>query len=213
MSEDDDNAGNRALRGWRKPRAIFAFVGRLNQCSANNQDGWAYCLIRECSRVGRALPHYISAAPAVGRAMMGLPGTQQTHRVLAMHATHRNEFVQDTPSFLPVTPGVTCHQCTDQLISCCHTHPPHLPIPKHATDLTVRPSNGYGVLGIWHTSRTDSRPAECAMPEGRDRHLRRTEGLDWPHRGRTHTDLGGIIADAPSLPQQALGLLPPGVRT
>ena len=34
MSEDDDNAGNRALRGWRKPRAIFAFVGRLNQCSA-----------------------------------------------------------------------------------------------------------------------------------------------------------------------------------
>jgi hypothetical protein len=44
-SEDDDNAGNRALRGWRKPWAIFAFVGRLNQCSATIKMDGATILI------------------------------------------------------------------------------------------------------------------------------------------------------------------------
>ena len=46
---------------------------------------------------------------------MGSPRTQQTHRVLAMQTTHRDEFIQDAPSFLPVARGITCHQRTDQL--------------------------------------------------------------------------------------------------
>jgi hypothetical protein len=71
-----------------------------------------------------------------------LPGTQQTHRVLAMQATYRNEFIQDTPSFLPVAPGITYHQCTNQFISCCHTDLPHLRSPSVLLGSKLREATG-----------------------------------------------------------------------
>ena len=43
---------------------------------------------------------------------------------------HGNEFIQDTPSLSPVARGVSHRQCTDQLVSCCHTDPPHLRSPS-----------------------------------------------------------------------------------
>jgi hypothetical protein len=64
-----------------------------------------------------------AAVRAVDPTLTGLPRSQQTHRVLAAQATHCDEFVQDTSSFLPVARGITCYQCSDQHIPCCHTDP------------------------------------------------------------------------------------------
>src|SRR5579862_8251354 len=70
------------------------------------------------------------------------PHTQQAHRVLAMQATHRNEFIQDTPTFLPVARGITCCQRTEQLISCCHTDLPHRRSPSTLLGSKLREATG-----------------------------------------------------------------------
>src|SRR4029077_19586345 len=99
---------------------------------------------------------YASRGPWVGP-LTGSPRTQQTHRGLAMQATHRNEFIQDTPPFLPVARGITCYQRTDQLISCCHTDPPHLRSPSP-------------LLGSNLREATDQPPGEFQARQ-RGRHL------------------------------------------
>ena len=64
--------------------------------------------------------------------MAGLPGAEQTHRVLAMQAAHRHEFIQDAAPLLAVARHVSPRQCTHQLIPCRHADLPHCrPLPMH----------------------------------------------------------------------------------
>src|SRR3954463_15410748 len=46
--------------------------------------------------------------------------------MLAVKIGHRNELVQNTRLFRPVTPGISRRNRFNQFIPCRHAHPPHL---------------------------------------------------------------------------------------
>jgi hypothetical protein len=54
----------------------------------------------------------VISAPSGTRARLpvGLPGTKQTHGVLAMQATDLRELIENSPTFISVARLVTCRQ-------------------------------------------------------------------------------------------------------
>src|SRR5688572_15596719 len=65
--------------------------------------------------------------------------------MLAVKIGHRNELVQNTRLFCPVTPGISRRNRFNQFIPCRHAHPPHLrsrgcqPLGNISTEATTDP--------------------------------------------------------------------------
>ena len=108
-----------------------------------------------CRKPGPMLPRSRSAprepliiyAPSWPRPrpLAGPTGAEQTHRVLAMQATHRHEFIQNAPPFLPIARGVTSRQRHHQLVSCRHADLPHVR-PRRCTPVGSKLSEATGRL-------------------------------------------------------------------
>ena len=118
----------------------------------------------------------IIQAPPGSRAgpSAGLPGAEQTHRVLAMQATHRREFIENPASFLPVAQGVTSRQCNHHLVSCRHADPPHVRPDAHRWEANQMRQR----VGTWEHFRRGNATTRWSRPgfSGRRRGRRGSAG-------------------------------------